>query len=79
MAVGQASAFAPDYGKGKTAANRIFALFDRVPEIDTFSEDGAKPVSKNILFILFKKNKKSYANNMESRLKITETGIFRDF
>ena len=45
MSVGRASAFAPDYGKGKLAANRIFALFDREPEIDSFSEEGDKPVS----------------------------------
>lgn len=40
MALGQANSFAPDYGKGKAAANRIFHLFDREPEIDSFSEEG---------------------------------------
>jgi len=45
MAVGQASQFAPDYGKAKTAAARLFALFDRVPAIDSYSTYGEKPVS----------------------------------
>ncbi|CAD5117028.1 DgyrCDS5857 [Dimorphilus gyrociliatus] len=40
MALGQANSFAPDYGKGKSAANRIFYLLDREPEIDSFSEEG---------------------------------------
>ena len=48
MSIGQASHFAPDYGKAKAAAAHIFALFDRVPQIDSFSEEGAKPVSKHL-------------------------------
>ena len=46
MSVGQASQFAPDYSKAKVAAGRMFGLFDRVPPIDSYSEDGDKPVSK---------------------------------
>jgi len=45
MAVGQASQFAPDYGKAKAAAAKIFALLDREPLIDSYSTDGEKPVS----------------------------------
>ena len=45
MAIGQASQFAPDYGKAKAAAAKIFALFDREPAIDSYSTDGEKPVS----------------------------------
>ena len=44
MAVGQASQFAPDYGKAKKASSRIFAIIDHVPSIDCYSEDGEKPV-----------------------------------
>ena len=44
MAAGQASSFAPDYGKAKIAAARLFQLFDRVPTIDSSSEDGDKLV-----------------------------------
>ncbi|ELU01162.1 hypothetical protein CAPTEDRAFT_219712 [Capitella teleta] len=43
MAIGQASHFAPDYGKGKAAAARLFALLDREPEIDSFSTEGQTP------------------------------------
>ncbi|XP_077979293.1 ATP-dependent translocase ABCB1-like [Glandiceps talaboti] len=43
MALGQASAFAPDAAKAKMAANNIFFLLDREPEIDSSSPDGLKP------------------------------------
>jgi len=45
MAIGQASQFAPDYAKAKIATAKIFALFDRVPAIDSYSTDGQTPVS----------------------------------
>jgi len=45
MAIGQASQFAPDYGKAKAAAAKIFALLDREPLIDSYSTYGQKPVS----------------------------------
>jgi len=45
MAIGQASQFAPDYGKAKVAASKIFALLDKEPEIDSYCTDGEKPVS----------------------------------
>ena len=43
--MGQAGAFAPNYAKAKISANRIFALLDRRPAIDSYSEDGSKLVS----------------------------------
>ena len=45
VGVGQTSQFAPDYGKAKAAAARIFALLDRQPAIDSYSTDGEKLVS----------------------------------
>lgn len=53
MALGQASAFAPDYTKAKLAANRIFYLLDSQPSIDSSSDDGEKLVS--FCFIEMKK------------------------
>ena len=47
LAIGQASAFAPNYAKAKLSANRIFFLLDRQPVIDNYSEDGEKLVSSN--------------------------------
>lgn len=44
MAVGQASSFAPDYGKAKAAANEIFALLDRTPLVDYSSDAGIQLV-----------------------------------
>ncbi|CAD5117027.1 DgyrCDS5856 [Dimorphilus gyrociliatus] len=40
LGAGQANSMAPDYGKGKAAANRLFKLFDSELEIDSFSEEG---------------------------------------
>uniref|UniRef100_H2ZPT3 Bile salt export pump n=1 Tax=Ciona savignyi TaxID=51511 RepID=H2ZPT3_CIOSA len=43
MAVGQNSSFAPDYAEAKVSAKKMFALFDRKPEIDVYSDKGASP------------------------------------
>jgi ABC-type multidrug transport system fused ATPase/permease subunit len=43
FAIGQASAFTPDYTKARVACKRIFALLDRTPVIDNYSTDGQKP------------------------------------
>ena len=43
--LGQVTGFALDYAKAKAAGGRLFALFNRTPEIDSSSEEGAKPVS----------------------------------
>ena len=45
FAIGQASAFAPDYAKAKLSANRIFFMLDKMPAIDNYSEEGKKLVS----------------------------------
>ena len=45
MSLGNANSFAPDYGKAKKAAAKMFQLFDREPLIDSSDPDGAKPVS----------------------------------
>ncbi|XP_078519721.1 ATP-dependent translocase ABCB1 [Lissotriton helveticus] len=57
MALGQTSSFAPDYAKAKMSASHMFMLFERVPRIDSFSEEGTKPemfdgnvAFKNVMF-----------------------------
>ncbi|NWQ69564.1 MDR1 protein, partial [Neopipo cinnamomea] len=42
MNVGQSASLAPDYGKAKMSANKIFQLLDRKPLIDSYSEEGEK-------------------------------------
>ncbi|XP_010217168.1 PREDICTED: multidrug resistance protein 1-like isoform X1 [Tinamus guttatus] len=42
MNVGQSASLAPDYGKAKISAQRIFQLLDRKPVIDSYSEEGEK-------------------------------------
>ncbi|XP_039378223.1 ATP-dependent translocase ABCB1-like [Mauremys reevesii] len=42
MNVGQSTSLAPDFGKAKVSAQRIFQLLDRKPLIDSYSEEGTK-------------------------------------
>jgi ATP-binding cassette subfamily B (MDR/TAP) protein 1 len=42
QSAGTIFSFAPDMGKAKNAAAQLQALFDRVPEIDSWSEEGEK-------------------------------------
>ncbi|NXG33987.1 MDR1 protein, partial [Dromaius novaehollandiae] len=42
MNVGQSASLAPDYGKAKISAQRIFQLLDRKPLIDSYNEEGEK-------------------------------------
>ena len=44
VAVGQASAFAPNVAKATVSTNRIFSLLDRKPLIDNYSTEGQKLV-----------------------------------
>ena len=45
IAIGAAGSFAPDYAKAKIAARKVFAILERKPLIDSYSEEGLKPVS----------------------------------
>ena len=54
MNIGQASPYVEAFSIARAAAAAIFAVIDRIPEIDSFSDEGAKPrnmiasdVSKN--------------------------------
>ncbi|NXP47320.1 MDR1 protein, partial [Heliornis fulica] len=42
MNVGQSASLAPDYGKARVSAQRIFQLLDRKPLIDSYNEEGEK-------------------------------------
>ncbi|OCT75648.1 hypothetical protein XELAEV_18030832mg [Xenopus laevis] len=52
MALGQTSSFAPDYTKAMISAAHIFSLLERVPQIDSYSDQGEKPknCSGNVVF-----------------------------
>ncbi|NXN95193.1 MDR3 protein, partial [Rhinopomastus cyanomelas] len=43
IALGQSTSFTPDYAQAKMSAAHLFMLFERVPAIDTYSEEGDKP------------------------------------
>uniref|UniRef100_A0A7M4FAJ1 Multidrug resistance protein 1-like n=1 Tax=Crocodylus porosus TaxID=8502 RepID=A0A7M4FAJ1_CROPO len=45
MNVGQSTSLAPDFGKAKISAQRIFQLLDQKPLIDSYSEEGEKLVN----------------------------------
>ncbi|NXP76269.1 MDR1 protein, partial [Ramphastos sulfuratus] len=42
MNVGQSASLAPDFGKARVSAQRIFQLLDRKPLVDSYSEEGEK-------------------------------------
>jgi len=42
MSLGQSTALAPDAGKAKVAASKVFEAIDTVPVIDAYSEEGEK-------------------------------------
>uniref|UniRef100_A0ABM5GNJ0 ATP-dependent translocase ABCB1 isoform X1 n=1 Tax=Pogona vitticeps TaxID=103695 RepID=A0ABM5GNJ0_9SAUR len=42
MALGQASSLTPDYAKAKISAAHMFMLFERVPSIDNYNDEGLK-------------------------------------
>lgn len=44
MNVGQSASLAPDYGKARMSAQRIFQLLERKPLIDSYSDEGEKLV-----------------------------------
>uniref|UniRef100_A0A8C4WQJ6 ABC-type xenobiotic transporter n=1 Tax=Gopherus evgoodei TaxID=1825980 RepID=A0A8C4WQJ6_9SAUR len=50
MNVGQSTSLAPDFGKAKVSAQRIFQLLDRKPLVDSYSEEGTKLFDGNIEF-----------------------------
>ncbi|XP_031965933.1 ATP-binding cassette sub-family B member 5 isoform X2 [Corvus moneduloides] len=45
MNVGQSASLAPDYGKARMSAQRIFKLLERKPLIDSYSDEGEKLVA----------------------------------
>ncbi|XP_056007799.1 ATP-dependent translocase ABCB1-like isoform X2 [Ostrea edulis] len=52
MALGQASAFAPDASKAKVSAAHIFYMINQEPKIDVYSEEGKRdlPVNSRVRF-----------------------------
>ena len=48
LAIGAAGSFAPDFVKAKLAAKRVFVLLDRPSLIDSYSEEGSRPVRHSI-------------------------------
>ena len=73
MNIGQASPYVEAFAIARAAAAAIFAVIDRIPEIDSFSDEGATPtnmivsdVSKNNSINLDDKTQEN--NNLESKV-----------
>ena len=47
MNIGQASPYVEAFAIARAAAAAIFTVIDRIPEIDSFSDEGAKPINTN--------------------------------
>ena len=52
LSASQGSTFAPNYAKARLSAKRIFALVDLVPSIDSYSEEGDKPVCCHVFQLM---------------------------
>ena len=46
MNIGQASPYVEAFSIARAAAAAIFAVIDRIPEIDSFSDEGATPTNR---------------------------------
>ena len=44
MSIGRMNSLAPDYGRARDSANRVFALWDDTPAIDPYSKQGYRTV-----------------------------------
>lgn len=45
MAIGETLVLAPEYSRAKSGAAHLFALLEKKPTIDSYSQEGKKPVS----------------------------------
>ena len=45
--VGQLSSMTPDYTEARKAAHKVFVFLKKVPNIDSYSEEGTRPVSNS--------------------------------
>lgn len=53
LMIGQLAALSPDFNKGRIGAAHLFKLFARVPNIDSASDKGIKPVSWQHILLFF--------------------------
>lgn len=72
MALGQSTSFTPDYAKAKMSAAHLFMLFEREPSIDSYSEEGEKPVSKHGVM-----HSIAYSVNPFTSDSCNQTGVMR--
>lgn len=49
MAIGETLALAPEYSRAKSGAAHLFALLENKPTIDSYSQEGKKPVSTTMI------------------------------
>lgn len=49
MAIGETLVLAPEYSRAKSGAAHLFALLEKKPTIDSYSQEGKKPVSTTMI------------------------------
>lgn len=49
MAIGETLALAPEYSRAKSGAAHLFALLEKKPTIESYSQEGKKPVSTTVI------------------------------
>lgn len=50
MVIGETLVLAPEYSKAKSGAAHLFALLEKNPTINSYSQEGKKPVSSTTIF-----------------------------
>ena len=71
MNVGQAAPYVEAFSMARGAAAAIFDIIDRIPEIDSSSEEGKK-VPENAANITFKGVHFNYPSRKEVKVKIKD-------
>ena len=63
MNIGQASPYVEAFSIARAAAAAVFTVIDRIPEIDSFSEEGAKPINAGPCEVFKNNNSSIHSTN----------------
>lgn len=53
MAIGETLVLAPEYSRAKSGAAHLFALLEKKPTIDSYSQEGKKTVSITMILNVY--------------------------
>lgn len=53
MAIGETLVLVPEYSRAKSGAAHLFALLEKKPTIDSYSQEGKTPVSTTMILNVY--------------------------